>query len=178
MIQDMESFVQQAQVQELCSSQPLQLELLKQKHKDYLLSYLNSTLSASFTTLDASRPWILYWILQGLDCLEHSLDVTLKQRIIQTLLSFQNDTGGFGGGPQQASHLAPTFASVMALCCVDPQALQQINKPALQSFLLSLKQPDGSFCMHYVSFYSRFSSNRWEKWMFVALIVPFPLHLY
>lgn len=37
------------------------------------------------------------------------------RRIIQTLESFQHPDGGFGGGPGQLAHLAPTYAAVHSL---------------------------------------------------------------
>lgn len=53
------------------------------------------------------------------------------------------------GGPGQMPHLAPTYAAVLALCTLGTQeAFQVINRPALQRFLLSLHQEDGSYIMH------------------------------
>lgn len=43
----------------------------------------------------------------------------MKARAIRTLLSFQNkQTGGFGGGPGQNSHLMSTYAAISALAIV------------------------------------------------------------
>lgn len=39
-------------------------------------------------------------------------------RAIDTILSAQHPDGGFGGGPHQAPHLLPTYASVCALAVV------------------------------------------------------------
>lgn len=53
------------------------------------------------------------------------------------------------GGPGQLPHLAPTYASVLALCSLGvPEAYKVIDRPALQSFLLSMHQEDGSYIMH------------------------------
>uniref|UniRef100_A0A8C6ZVQ9 Prenyltransferase alpha-alpha toroid domain-containing protein n=1 Tax=Nothoprocta perdicaria TaxID=30464 RepID=A0A8C6ZVQ9_NOTPE len=49
----------------------------------------------------------------------------------------QSPQGGFGGGPGQQPHLAPTYAAVNALCII-----------GTEEYLRSLKQPDGSFLMH------------------------------
>lgn len=41
----------------------------------------------------------------------------------------QNPEGGFGGGPGQSSHLAPTYAAVNTLCIIGTQeAYDAINR--------------------------------------------------
>lgn len=78
----------------------------------------------------------------------------------------QNPSGGFGGGPGQISHLAPTYAAVNALIILGTEeAYKVINRfvhylsvnvniienyfrEKLHQFLWSLKQQNGSFCMH------------------------------
>ena len=53
------------------------------------------------------------------------------------------------GGPGQLSHLAPTYAAVLALCTQGTrEAFAMINRPALQHFLLRMHQDDGSYIMH------------------------------
>ncbi len=58
--------------------------------------------------------------------------------------------GGFGGGPQQLPHGAPTYASVLALLTIGtPESLSVINRPALYRQFLSLKDPlSGGFRIH------------------------------
>jgi protein farnesyltransferase subunit beta len=47
------------------------------------------------------------------------------------------------------THLAPTYAAVMALAYVgDTDDWGKIDRAGLYDWLLSLKQPDGSFVMH------------------------------
>ena len=62
----------------------------------------------------------------------------------------QSPSGGFGGGPNQLAHLAPTYASVNALMiCGTESAYKVINREKLYHFLLSLKDPvTGHFTMH------------------------------
>ncbi|KAL0602253.1 Protein farnesyltransferase subunit beta [Plecturocebus cupreus] len=61
----------------------------------------------------------------------------------------QSPEGGFGGGPGQYPHLAPTYAAVNALCIIGTEeAYDVINREKLLQYLYSLKQPDGSFLMH------------------------------
>jgi protein farnesyltransferase subunit beta len=73
----------------------------------------------------------------------------LYNRLISTLSHMQNPGGGFGGGPGQMSHGAPTYAGVLALCTVgSDDALATINRAAMYSFFLSMKAPEGGFRMH------------------------------
>lgn len=76
--------------------------------------------------------------------------------------------GGFGGGPGQFPHLAPTYAAVNALVILGTEEAYKVIdrsviillvasfgfsssghcRKRLYEFLKSVKQPDGSFCMH------------------------------
>lgn len=60
----------------------------------------------------------------------------------------QNDTGGFGGGNGQLSHLATTYAVVLALALVGGQDLYEVvDRRSLWKWLCTLKQPSGGFQM-------------------------------
>jgi prenyltransferase beta subunit len=52
----------------------------------------------------------------------HPLCILSPQNKTATLQSLQNPTGGFGGGYQQLSHGAPTYAAVLALMIVGTEA--------------------------------------------------------
>jgi len=91
--------------------------------------------------------------------LDVSLDRSGRQRCIATLLSFQNPTGGFGGGPGQISHLAATYAAVSTLGLLTSGAhdlgdgtgmevWETVDRRAMYGWMRGLKQPDGSFVMH------------------------------
>ncbi len=92
-------------------------------------------------SLDASRPWILYWCLQGVDLLEELPSDHYRCRMVSTLehcwssfglihhpVTKDEDplyysagdevllAGGFGGGPSQMPHAATTYAAILALC--------------------------------------------------------------
>lgn len=57
------------------------------------------------------------------------IDAELQSRVMKTLLSCQNDDGGFGGGSGQESHLATTYAAVNSLAILQcEEAYQQINR--------------------------------------------------
>ena len=102
------------------------------------------------SSLDSSRGWIVYWITHSLSLLQPDLLTDEQKEIIAAFLSrLQNPAGGFGGGPQQLSHLAATYAVVNALFTLSPAiASRIIDKKSLYEFLLSAKQPDGSYIMH------------------------------
>lgn len=119
--------------------------LMREKHVAYLLRGLRS-LSPGYVSLDASRPWLCYWILHSLDLLD-ALPVEWLPACVRQLDRCQ--TGGFGGGPQQLSHCAPTYAAVLALCIIGTeQALRTIDRKRLYAFFLSVKHDSGGFRMH------------------------------
>ncbi|XDV42229.1 hypothetical protein PO909_010936 [Leuciscus waleckii] len=122
--------------------------LLREQHYHYLKKGLRH-LSDTYECLDASRPWLCYWILHSLELLEEPVPAAVASDVCQFLARCQSPTGGFGGGPGQHSHLAPTYAAVNALCILGTEeAYKVINREKLLDFLYSVKQPDGSFVMH------------------------------
>uniref|UniRef100_A0A6Q2X0Q3 Protein farnesyltransferase subunit beta n=1 Tax=Esox lucius TaxID=8010 RepID=A0A6Q2X0Q3_ESOLU len=122
--------------------------LLRDQHYQYLKKGLRH-LSDSYECLDASRPWLCYWILHSLELLEEPVPSSIASDVCQFLARCQTPTGGFAGGPGQHAHLAPTYAAVNALCIIGTEeAYSVIDREKLLSFLFSVKQPDGSFVMH------------------------------
>ena len=88
-------------------------------------------LSQGYECLDASRPWLVYWLLHSLELLEETITEEEKDDIVAFLSlcqvnsqsktlnhppCMQDPCGGFAGGPGQLAHLAPTYAAVNALC--------------------------------------------------------------
>ncbi|KAI0113242.1 terpenoid cyclases/Protein prenyltransferase [Daldinia grandis] len=118
----------------------------RERHIKFLRKNL-APLSARFVMLDASRPWILYWCLNGLSLLGDDVSV-YRDSLIETARSMQNPTGGFGGGFGHASHLACTYAVVLALAVVGGDAAYEvIDRRALWKWLCDLKQTGGGFRM-------------------------------
>ncbi|GAA5946877.1 hypothetical protein JCM3775_000934 [Rhodotorula graminis] len=120
----------------------------RDSHSRYLTKLLTSPLPKHFVGLDASRPWILYWSIHSLALLDGELDPDAQRRVVDTLNRCQNPDGGFGGGPGQLSHLAPTYAAVCALAYTGEQGWNSIDRRGMYRFLMSIKQADGSFVMH------------------------------
>ncbi|KAJ3092337.1 hypothetical protein HK100_006963 [Physocladia obscura] len=125
------------------------LTLSRKAHIRFLRTALIG-LGRNFVSLDASKPWILFWILQALDLLGEKLTTDEEQRAIDTLSRCQDDAGGFGGGPGQIAHLATTYAAVHALAIIGSfEAFDSIDRAKLYNWILSLKQLNGSFIMHH-----------------------------
>ncbi|KAH0621177.1 hypothetical protein JD844_022228 [Phrynosoma platyrhinos] len=125
-----------------------QFLLHRDKHFHYLKRGLRQ-LTDAYECLDASRPWLCYWILHSLELLEEPIPESVASDVCQFLSRCQSPSGGFGGGPGQHPHLAPTYAAVNALCIIGTEeAYSVINREKLLEYLYSLKQPDGSFIMH------------------------------
>ncbi|XP_069564584.1 protein farnesyltransferase subunit beta isoform X2 [Brachyistius frenatus] len=111
--------------------------LLREQHYQYLKKGLRN-LSDAYECLDASRPWLCFWILHSLELLEEPIPVAVASDVCQFLARCQSPTGGFAGGPGQHAHLAPTYAAVNALCIIGTEeAYNVINREKLQDFLRS-----------------------------------------
>lgn len=121
-------------------------------HRDEHIRYLESGirhLSTSYECLDSSRPWIVYWILNAAHLLSHSFSEPLLDQIVDFLVKCRSPNGGFGGGPGQDPHLAPTYAAVNSLCIIGTEkAYKAINRLTLKQFLMNVREPNGAFRMH------------------------------
>uniref|UniRef100_A0A4W6FXY7 Farnesyltransferase, CAAX box, subunit beta n=1 Tax=Lates calcarifer TaxID=8187 RepID=A0A4W6FXY7_LATCA len=82
--------------------------LLREQHYQYLKKGLRH-LSDAYECLDASRPWLCFWILHSLELLEEPIPSAVASEAQQEV---------FAGGPGQHAHLAPTYAAVNALCII------------------------------------------------------------
>ncbi|KAJ3333362.1 hypothetical protein HDU76_008987 [Blyttiomyces sp. JEL0837] len=124
------------------------IDIERQKHIKYLREGLKG-LKKGYVSLDASKPWLLYWMIHALDLLGESLTDEEKLNAIDTLNRCQNPDGGFGGGPGQIAHLATTYAAVNVVAILGiEEGYNMINREKLIDWVVSLKQPDGSFQMH------------------------------
>ena len=85
--------------------------------------------------MDASRPWLVYWIVHSLDLLDQPIPDEQKTHIAEFLAKCQHDDGGFGGGPQQLPHLAATYAAVLALSILGTEeAYNVIDRHGCKAF--------------------------------------------
>ena len=115
--------------------------LERDAHISFLVRALDG-LSSSYASLDASRPWLLYWTLHSLDLLG-ARPVDRFPGVVRFLARCQCPGGGFGGGPGQAPHTAATYAAVLALAIVGGrEALGIIDTRGLRALYASLKEVD------------------------------------
>ncbi|KAG7151497.1 Protein farnesyltransferase subunit beta like protein [Verticillium longisporum] len=122
--------------------------LRREAHVKYLHKQLGK-LPAPYLIADASRPWFLFWSLNGLALLGEDVSM-YRQQLIDTARAMQNPNGGFGGGHGQMSHLATTFALILSIAIVGGEELYEvIDRKAMWKWLCSLKQPDGGVQMAY-----------------------------
>ncbi|CAH0392016.1 unnamed protein product [Bemisia tabaci] len=127
---------------------PEEPKLDAQKHILFLRKYLRG-LPSKYECLDASQPWLLYWICHSLTILREELTPKEKSEVAQYLALCQCPDGGFAGGPGQNAHLAPTYAAVLALCTVGTEeAYKVIDREKLAQFLRKVRLPSGSFVMN------------------------------
>jgi protein farnesyltransferase subunit beta len=104
-------------------------------------------LPSGYVATDAARPWFFYWALCGLRTLGEDVS-SYRERLVSTVWSLQNATGGFGSGHGQMSHLAPTYAIVLSLAMVGGAvAMELIDRKAMWRWLGAIKQRDGGFQM-------------------------------
>ncbi|XP_025104033.1 protein farnesyltransferase subunit beta-like isoform X2 [Pomacea canaliculata] len=124
--------------------------LERNNHREFLLKGLK-TLSQSYQCLDASRPWLCYWIVHSLDLLEYHVSEEHALQIADFLGRCQHPKGGFGGGPGQVPHLAPTYAAVNTLAIlatVTEDVFKVLNRSGLYQFLMLMRDEEGAFRMH------------------------------
>lgn len=118
----------------------------RQRHIQFLHKSLKR-LPSPYVAADASRPWMFYWALAGLRTMGEDVS-QYREALISTVRPIQNATGGFGGGNGQMSHLAPTYAILLALAIVGgDETLDVIDRRTMWKWLGALKQPDGGFQM-------------------------------
>ena len=92
--------------------------LERTKHVEYCLRNVRE-LHPTYVSLNSSRTWIVYWLVHSLGVLgELDLEEDLRADVVEFLASCQHESGGFGGGPGQLAHLAPTYAAMSALVTI------------------------------------------------------------
>ena len=108
-------------------------------------------LSEGYECLDASRPWLVYWIVHSIELLGEldSISEDDKSAIVKFLGNCQDPDGGYAGGPSQVAHLAPTYAAVNTLVIIGTEEAYNVtNREKLVAWLDKLRNEDGSFTMH------------------------------
>jgi protein farnesyltransferase subunit beta len=128
------------------------VHLRSSAHLAYLHAGLGN-LGEGYASLDASRPWLCYWIVHSLAILSpEPLPPSLADGVVGFIGRCIDPVGGgFCGGPYpgQSAHLAPTYAAVNTLVTIGTaEAYAVIARAQLGPFLSRMKQEDGAFSMH------------------------------
>lgn len=145
-----ESLIQKCfeRFEQLACLDPELPKLYKSEHIKYLENALHH-LTTGYECLDSSRPWLVYWILNSAHLLNFSFSDQILDDIVEFLTRCRSPNGGFGGGPGQYSHLAPTYAAVNCLCIIGTEkSYNAINRKTLKKFLWSVRESSGAFRMH------------------------------
>lgn len=144
---------QQDDLRELGLLKEHRFGLLRKEHIFYVSQIWKQSLKPSFVSLDASRPWMIYWNAHSLDLLEEPVPIQSTLETLKACFTYlASDSGGFGGGIGQEPHLATSYAAVLALSILadDPtvvEYLRTIRRP-LERWMDSLMTPRGSYRMH------------------------------
>lgn len=96
---------------------PALCEVSFASHAAYLLGGLLGQ-NGCHSSLEASQPWLVYWCVHGLDVLDRLTTLVsdeLALSVVHFLRRCAHPEGGFGGGPGQQAHSAPTYAAVLSL---------------------------------------------------------------
>ncbi|BES93067.1 Farnesyltransferase beta subunit [Nesidiocoris tenuis] len=119
------------------------------EHRKFLSASL-SGLPESFGKLDSSQTWLCYWILHSLALLDSRIDDRLRDAVVVKLTnSIDKESGGYGGGPYQYGHLAPTYAAINSLVIIgSPTVWSSVDREGLKKFLYKVRVGDGSFVVH------------------------------
>ncbi|SBT35891.1 farnesyltransferase beta subunit [Plasmodium ovale wallikeri] len=138
----------------------LNVQLEKQKHFKFCLDiFFLKNLKLSF--LEASKPWIFYWCIHTIYILHNDVEIEqklskqtfsyIKKCVFHYLNKIKNGKGAFGGGLNQYTHIATTYASVCVFIYLHDEEnnfLSFLDKKKLHSYILKLKCKDGSFRLH------------------------------
>nr|CAD2164172.1 unnamed protein product [Meloidogyne enterolobii] len=122
-------------------------KLHRQQHINFILGLLNN-LPGGYSELSSSRAWLCFWGVHSLRLLGGHLKEELANRII-SVLNLCKSSGGYAGAPGHCPHIVTTYAAVMTLVEIGTdEALNSIERDKLKEFISSMKQSNGSFCVH------------------------------
>ncbi|QPG75277.1 hypothetical protein FOA43_002628 [Brettanomyces nanus] len=125
--------------------------LHRKAHLKYTGLFLHRELPSAMYKLDASHPWIIYWLLNAHLLLGGTTEDKMGEEVARVILSYIYETDryqGISGGYGQLPHLASTYAGIMSLALVgDEKWYAKLNRTKIYTFLVSLKLENGSFRM-------------------------------
>ena len=117
-------------------------EVFKELHAKFVSKGFQR-MPRGMTGLDSGLPWFLYWLTHSLEVMNvegFELTDDQKSRCVQYLARCQNKEGGFGGAPFHLSHIASTYAGILALVNIGTEeAFKMIDVEGMRRFLKSMK---------------------------------------
>jgi protein farnesyltransferase subunit beta len=93
---------------------------------------------------DSGQPWFLFWNTQSLELLAQpnlKMDHEMKSRCVDYLRQCHNpEEGGFRGAPHIMSHVASTYAAIMAIVNISTEeAYNLVDLAAMKKYLCTVK---------------------------------------
>lgn len=128
----------------------------RKHHFMFIHGFLNGPLPEGFTKLDASQPWITYWLMNSAILLRTGglTEAEIRNACIKLPTFFNYETesdnkiGSFSGGYAQIPHLAASYAAILSYALTGNEELwKSIDVNAVKNFLYEMKQDNGSFTM-------------------------------
>ncbi|CDW89353.1 caax beta [Stylonychia lemnae] len=119
------------------------VELFNDLHSEFVKRGFEK-LPKGMSGLDSGQPWFIYWLTEALEVLNQEgfeLNAEQKSRCVEYLRKCHNsEQGGFAGAPYHQSHLASSYAAVLAIVNIGTQeAFNIIDVEAMRRYLKSIK---------------------------------------
>ncbi|CAN3375445.1 protein farnesyltransferase subunit beta [Diutina rugosa] len=133
------------------------MEFLYERHVQYVSLCLTRPMPSAYTMLDANHSWMVYWLVNSFHVIKHRDSELSKELapdddvIANATEAWINDDGkgGIGGGVGQIGHMASTYAGVLSLVLTRRFDILERIRTGLYEWVMSLKNPNGSFKMHH-----------------------------
>ena len=114
----------------------------KGTHAQYALNTMLE-LGTGYQSIDSGQPWIPFWLTNILELTEHPLDQLpkmLREKLIKFVTNLHNsETGGFRGAKSLQSHIASTYAAMIAIANLNTEeAYKIVDKNLMRQYLKSI----------------------------------------
>ncbi|OHS98854.1 Protein farnesyltransferase subunit beta [Tritrichomonas foetus] len=122
--------------------------VLRNNHRDYFLQLI-SGLPPAMSKLCSEEPWIPYWFLNSMHVL--NLDKIpnfqfYEQSCINYINKRKSSKGGYASAPSQRGHIVLGYVSINSIALSQKVSnYETIDRKAVYEWIMSLKQPNGSF---------------------------------
>ena len=111
---------------------------------------VDSEIGARFYRFDASKPWLMYWMIHSISLLDGENSRQFKGSCGgNTIKISKRRHRWFWGGYFQLSHCAPTYSGVLALMSIGTEkAYEIIDREKMYNFFCAKNQQAVVFAMH------------------------------